>query len=115
VSNPGWKQRERRIARKLGTHRIPVTGERQGADCETAIFCVQVKSRVRGIPADVDAWLAGICETARRKGKIGIVVWQAPRRRVDEAIVCLRLRDWVDLHGPVGEAADLLARPTVAG
>jgi len=96
-----WKARERRIARKLGTTRIPVTGERNGADCETPLFCIQVKARKRGIPAEVDRWLAGICNTARRKGKIGVLVWQRPRGLDDNAIVCLRLSEWVDLHGPV--------------
>ncbi len=40
-----WKRRERRIARALGTERIPVTGERAGADCEAGMFSYQIKSR----------------------------------------------------------------------
>lgn len=104
MSDKGWKKRERRIASRLGTKRIPVTGERHGADCETAMFCVQVKSRQRGLPAEVLEWLRGVQANAAPKGKIGILVCALPHHRDSDAVVCLSLRDWVALHGPVTEA-----------
>lgn len=42
-----WKAYERRIARLLGTRRIPVTGERTGADADTPLLAVQCKKRTR--------------------------------------------------------------------
>ena len=44
-----WKAVERRMARDVGVERIPVTGERHGADFEDGIACYQVKCR-RVIP-----------------------------------------------------------------
>jgi hypothetical protein len=112
MADRGWKQRERRIARLLGTERIPVTGVRAGADCETAMFAYQVKSR-HGQPRYLREWLAGIKLTGSRAGQIGVVVWQEPRRPDRDALVVLTLADWVDLHGalrpsePAGGEADL--------
>ncbi len=41
----GWKRAERMLAQGVGTSRIPVTGERAGADCEAGMFSYQIKSR----------------------------------------------------------------------
>jgi hypothetical protein len=98
VSNTGWKDRERRIARLLGTQRIPVTGERHGADAETEYFAFQIKSR-RTVPAYLSAWVDGI--RAARPGKVGAVIMQRPHRDDLDALVVITLRDWIDLHGPV--------------
>src|SRR5207302_8979420 len=38
VSERRWRRFERDLARDVGTERIPVTGERDGADFETAVF-----------------------------------------------------------------------------
>ena len=94
----GWKKRERRIARALGTERIPVTGERAGADREAGMFSYQIKSR-NGQPGYLRDWLDGIKATAARVGKTGVVIWQEPRRPDRDALVVLRLGDWIDLHG----------------
>ena len=93
-----WKRVERVLARDVGTERIPVTGERDGADFEDAIACYQAKSR-RSIPGWLWTWLGGICGTATRKGKAGVLVLHQPGQDRAEALVVLRWADWRDLHG----------------
>jgi hypothetical protein len=100
-----WKRAERRIAARLDGRRIPVTGERDGADVVTATLCVQVKHGRRR-PAFLRAWLDGIVGTAIRAERIGVIVWQARGERTDEAIVLVRLRDFEALCD---------RRPMVAG
>jgi hypothetical protein len=98
MSDKGWKAFERRLARDVGVERIPVTGERHGADFEDAMFCYQAKLR-RIVPSWLDAWLAGIRGNAAPKGKIGVLLLKRPRMRDDETLVVLSWRDWIDLHG----------------
>lgn len=98
MSDRGWKQFERRIARDFGTQRIPVTGERHGADARTPMFSIQCKLR-RSLPSWLFDWLDGITGTAAREERIGVLVLKAPRMRDEDAIVCLRLKDFRDLHG----------------
>ncbi len=98
-----WKARERMTAARLGGQRIPVTGEREGADVETPLLCVQHKHGRRR-PAFLQAWLRGICGTAQRKGKVGLVVWSMPREAQDDAVVILRLKDFEALHGTLPTA-----------
>ncbi len=100
MSDKTWKARERRTAQALGGRRIPVTGERDGADIETPLLCVQQKHGRRR-PAFLQGWLSGICATAARKGKIGLVVWSAQHEAHGEAVVILRLDDFQQLHGRV--------------
>jgi hypothetical protein len=94
----GWKQFERRLCRDLGTQRIPVTGERDGADGRTSRFCFQFKLR-RSLPVWLWTWLAGIVGTAAKTNRIGVLVLKRPRMRDEDALVVVRWRDWVDLHG----------------
>ncbi len=56
MTDRGWKQFERRLALALGNERIPVTGERDGADFEDALFCYQAKKQ-RTFPGYVADWL----------------------------------------------------------
>ena len=95
MSNHTWKAFERRLASRLGGHRIPVTGERDGADIVAGRFCYQAKLR-RGMPSYLRDWLRGIVGAAeRRPGPCtGVVVWKPPRARDDDAVVVLRLKDW---------------------
>ena len=66
------------------------------------MFEVQCKLR-NGQPSYLKDWLAGIVATAKTRGKVGIVVWKEPGRGKDDgdALVVMRLRDFVDLHGNV--------------
>jgi hypothetical protein len=98
MSDKGWKQFERRAARDMGVERIPVTGERDGADCATSLFCIQLKLR-RSLPRWLWTWLNGIVGNAEAAGKIGVLVLKKPHQRDVDALVVLRWGDWVQLHG----------------
>jgi hypothetical protein len=99
MADKGWKQAERAMARDVGCERIPVTGEREGADFGKGTpFAYQLK--VRGmLPSWMFSWLDGICGTAKRHNQVGVLVLNRPRNRRSEALVVLRWADWCDLHG----------------
>jgi len=105
MSDRSWKAYERRCARDMGTQRIPVTGERCGADAENALFCFQFKLG-RKMPSYLREWLAGIrsAGAARRPEKIGAVVWKPKHAEDADAVVLVSWRDWVALHGTVAPA-----------
>ena len=100
MTDRGWKQFERRTAVALGTRRIPVTGERAGADFEDAMFCYQAKLG-RAMPAYLRSWLRGIVGAGLKRApvKVGVVVWKPKHADDADALVILRFKDWVDLHG----------------
>ena len=93
-----WKAFERRIAKRVGGRRIPVTGEREGADVIAGPFVYQAKLR-RGLPSYLRDWLKGIVAAGERSGTTGVVVWKGPHTNDDDAVVLLRLKDWQDWHG----------------
>jgi len=106
MADKAWKAVERRVAECLGGRRIPVTGvDRHGADVETPTLAVQVKYG-RNRPSYLADWLDGICGVASGKGKTGLVVWSSRRERQGDAIVLMRLRDFVAWHGPVTGGED---------
>ena len=114
MSDRGWKAYERRIARLLGTQRIPVTGERAGADLETPLLAVQAKKRAT-VPGYWFEWLDGIRVAAARRNKIGVVVMQRPYGVELDSLVVLSLRDWIELHSPARDGQrppDVRAVPT---
>lgn len=82
----------------MGTHRIAVTGERNGADVVTSLFAFQFKCRAM-LPSWLFDWLDGIVGTAKRSDRIGVLVCKVPGMRDGDAIVMLRWADWVELHG----------------
>jgi hypothetical protein len=98
MPDKSWKAVERRMAKDVGVNRIPVTGERHGADFENAIACFQVKCR-RSIPGWLWGWLSGIQSNAKPKGKAGVLVLKRPGQRDADAIAILSWADWVSLHG----------------
>jgi len=96
-----WKAFERRIAARIGGRRRPVTGiDRSDGDAYTNMFEVQCKIR-NGQPSYLREWLRGIVATASARGKVGVVVWKQPGRgrNDDDALVIMRWKDFVDLHG----------------
>ena len=105
MADKGWKAAERRMARDVGSQRIPVTGERHGADFVDGIACYQLKVR-RSIPGWLWDWLAGIQGTGRSKGKAGVLVMKRPGERDEDAVVVLSWRDWVELHGTPHEGGE---------
>lgn len=104
MPDKAWKQLERRLAADLGGKRIPVTGiDRHGSDIAHPLFAVQVKLR-KCLPAWIFDWLSGICGSARPE-QVGILVLKTPRMKDADALVVLRWKDWVSLHGVDGEAS----------
>ena len=81
MPDKAWKAFERRLATRLGGRRIPVTGERDGADIVAGPFVYQAKLRQR-MPSYLRDWLRGIVGAAERAPSLdqctGIVVWKAP-------------------------------------
>lgn len=98
MADKTWKAFERALAKQVGTTRIPVTGERHGADFRQPMFAYQAKLGY-GFPAYLRTWLDQIRGKARDTGQIGVVVWRAKGMRNADALVCLRWDDWVALHG----------------
>lgn len=98
MADRAWKKFERRLAQRVGGKRIPVTGERDGADVIAGPFCYQAKLR-KGVPEYLRSWLSGITTSAERKNKTGILVWKEPRQKDDDALAILRLRDFQELIG----------------
>jgi hypothetical protein len=97
MADRGWKAAERALARDVGTTRIPVTGERHGADFAAGAFAYQCKVR-RMLPAWLFAWLGGIVAAAGPR-RTGVLVLRRPRMPRADALVCVRWADWVDLVG----------------
>ncbi len=56
-----------------------------------------LSSSARRTPADdATQWnFEGITETARRKGKVGLVVWKPKHAKDEDVIVLMRWRDFV--------------------
>jgi hypothetical protein len=99
VSDKGWKQFERRVARDHGVERQPVTGERDGSDCkEHPVFVFQVKLR-KAVPKTIRDWSDSIHRAAQRQQKTGVLIVKEPGKHDDNALVIVRYRDWVELHG----------------
>ncbi len=99
MSDKGWKQFERRVARDHGVERQPVTGERDGSDAMPhAMFCFQMKLR-KAIPKCIREWSDSIHRAATKAEKVGILIVKEPGKHDDNALVIVRYRDWVDLHG----------------
>lgn len=105
MSDRGWKQFERRVSRDHGVERRPNTGERDGSDAMPhPLFCFQMKLR-KSVPKCIREWSDGIHRAAQRDGKVGVLIVKEPGLRDDNALVIVRYRDWVELHGggPVRE------------
>src|SRR5262245_1109373 len=106
MSHPAWKKFERRISRDHGVERQPVTGERGAGDSKDhPLFAFQMKLR-KAIPKCIREWSDSICATATRAGKVGVLIIKEPGKHDDNAMVVLRYRDWVDLHGSQSSGDD---------
>ncbi len=97
MADRSWKAYERRLARQLGTHRLPCDGSRAGADFVDGLFAYQAKLG-RRCPAYLQRWLAGIVAAAERRGRVGVVVWKPKGARDRGALVLVRFADWRELH-----------------
>jgi hypothetical protein len=93
------------MARDVGTERIPVTGERCGADFASGPFRYQLKVR-RSLPTWLFRWLEGIVGNCVGTSHTGVLVLNRPRRPRRDALVVLRWSDWVAEHGTAGVPPD---------
>jgi hypothetical protein len=97
VPDRGWKQFERRLAVDVGSRRIPVTGERHGADFVDERFSYQAKLR-KVIPTWFGEWLQGIRESAAKSNRIGVLVLKRPGELDVDSVVCVAWNDWLEIQ-----------------
>lgn len=109
MTERGWKKAERAFAEDVGAMRIPVTGERFGADWDTPAVAYQLKVR-RGMPGYLLEWLEGIRAHGAPDGQIGAVVWKRAGRGFTrrDALVFVSWADWADRIAPAIAVADEL-------
>jgi len=93
-----WKEAERQIARRVGGARISnhALGLRT-PDVESSWLSVEVKHRKR-----LPVLITGALAQARRNataGKLAVAVLHEEGQRYDDAVVMVRLGDWVDWFG----------------
>lgn len=108
MADAAWKRTERELARDVGTERIPVTGERAGADFVAGGYAYQVKRR-RTIPQEWRAALAGIEGTAVKTKRRGVLVVRDHGTRRDRSFVVVSWETWRRLVDQVDLADDLAA------
>ena len=65
MANKSWKAFERRLAKRVGGKRIPVTGERDGADVVAGPFCYQAEIEARQWPSYLGEMVARYCGGGR--------------------------------------------------
>lgn len=106
MADKSWKAAERAHAADVGVRRIPVTGERDGADFRDEQCSYQLKVR-RALPSWLFTWLSGIVGAAQGTGRVGVLVLNRPRRPRAEALVIVRWADWVALHGQAVDDEDV--------
>ena len=93
-----WKTCERRIAQLLGGQRVPVSGRARGyaPDVEHPDLAIECKSR-RQLPA----WLLDALAQARaatKDGRVPVVVLHQDRQQYRDALVVMRLADFLELQ-----------------
>ena len=100
MSNKPWKYVEREIAARLGGRRVPVTGRQRGdaPDIEHAHLAIEVKSR-KNMPVFLMDAMAQ-AKASIRGNQTPVVVIHQHGNRYDDAMVVMRLKDFVDWHGP---------------
>lgn len=90
MTNPGWKQYERRISRLFGVERKGILG---GADFETSHLAGETK-----VLDKLPKWLTNIYQQANYncpKGKHPIAIIKKKNKKDDEAFVIMRLRNFL--------------------
>lgn len=97
MPDKAWKQSERVIGKRMGGRRgrCSVSG---GADIEgVPMFSIECKLTSRPPKYLLDAILEA--ERHAENNQIPIAVIHPKGARHDKDIVCVRLKDWIDLHG----------------
>lgn len=93
-----WKEAERQVARRVGGARVSnhALGLRT-PDVESSWLSVEVKHRKR-LPVLITSALAQAQRNATA-GKLAIAVLHEEGQRYDDAVVVVRLGDWVEWFG----------------
>ena len=89
-----WKSCERRVAKLLGGHPVPVSGRGRGdaPDIEHPTLSIEVKSRKK-----IPAWLEDAlrqAEASVKNGRLPVVVLHQDGQRYTASLVVLRLEDF---------------------
>lgn len=107
MADRSWKAFERRVARLVGGYRVGPDHRKAGSDVNAPLFCYQNKL-TKGDLVVLRRWLDGICQSASHYDHewcggqaIGVVVQKAPRVLDVDALVTLRLGDWLDILAAV--------------
>ncbi len=98
MSDKTWKQAEREVAQRIGgvrtaNHALGL----KTPDCESDWLSVEVKHR-KALPG----WLLDALAQARTNasaGKLSVAVLHQAGQRYDDALVVLRLSDFIDWFG----------------
>ena len=103
MADKSWKAFERRVAGLVRGSRVGPDHRKDGIDVDAPLFAYQCKLTGRGM-LELRRWLDGICDSACSQGSTwcgarasGVVVWKVPRMLDGDALVTLRLRDWVEV------------------
>lgn len=99
-----WKKAERRICQMLGGTRRGPTG-RDTSDCYHDWLAIEVKAN-RKMPEYLEAWMQQ-AENNAEAGKLPLVVWHNVQDQYANALVVMRLHDFLDYFGN-GDAAEEL-------
>jgi ribonuclease HI len=107
-----WKACERRIAEKLGGMRVPVSGRGRGdtPDVEHSTLSVEVKSRKK-LPSWIHNAMRQAEASSKGDNRLPVVVLHEDRARYSEALVVLRLKDFV--AAPDEEPEERAEKPTI--
>lgn len=96
MSDKAWKAYERRLAKRLGGERVPITGRIRGSapDVKNSWLSIEAKFRKQ-----LPAWLFDAMDQAVksiRGEQLPIVVLHQSGTRTDNDFVVLRLKDFED-------------------
>ena len=94
-----WKRAERRICELLGGTRRGPTG-RDDSDCYHEWLAVEVKA-MEFVPRYIHKWMEQ-SEANAEEGKLPLVVWHKKGARYDDALVFVRLSDFIEWFGDGG-------------
>jgi len=94
MSNKTWKAVELKICRMLGGDRTGPTG-RDTSDCVHPWLGVEIKTRKR-VPGYIRDWVEQAKSNIKLPGRLPIVVWHQTGDRYTDALVLLRLGDFLD-------------------
>lgn len=104
ASRDHWKRWERTVAKLFGTKRIPVNGRGDEPDLRTDTHTVELKHWAK-LPYRVEQALLQ-AERNNVEGKLALAIIGARKRKWQDAIVVLRLGEYIEYYSPKRGDAD---------